>query len=150
MRNLRNAICGQQSAAVRISSKSAECISMRATFVVCLLVLASVVSAAKLKRPDFYAYNADGSVRIRGVYDTDAAGRVTKYTVYDGAGKLQYTEIPYYAPAGRIVRADHFDANGKLSKIVVYFDKVVKVFNPAGELLESQSFSQDEFLRARK
>lgn len=124
--------------------------SMKSIFVAGLVLSAALLFGAEAKRPDFLAYNADGSVRLHGVYEADNTGRVTKYTVFDGGGKLRYTEIPYYAPDGRIIRADHRDANGKLTKVVVYFDKVAKVFDENGVLLESQAFSQDAFHRAPK
>lgn len=123
---------------------------MKVTTLVGVFAIAVATMSAETRRPDFYARNPDGTVRLHGVYQTDPNGRVTKYTVYDGAEKLQYTEVPYYAPDGRIIRADHFGADGKLTKVVVYFDKVLKVFSPTGELLDTQGFSQDEFLRAQK
>jgi hypothetical protein len=119
-----------------------------------LLLVALVCQAAESKkpagRPDFYAYNPDGSVRVKGVYQTDAKGRVVKYTVFDGTGKLRYTEIPYYADDGRIIRADHVDARGKLEKVVVFFDTFAKVLDSEGAVIETQAFSQRDFLATSK
>lgn len=77
-------------------------------------------------------------------------GRVLKYTVYDGAGRHQYTEIPYYSSDGRIIRADQLSTDGKVLKVVVYFDKIAKIFDAKGELLDTQNFSQQEFLSVVK
>ena len=100
-------------------------------------------------RPDFRAYNPDGSLKTRGVYEVDGAGRVSKYSVYDGAGKLRYTEVPYYAGDGRILRADRFDASGQLSQVVVFFEKFAKVLDRDGNVAETQAFSQLDFLRKK-
>ena len=96
-------------------------------------------------KPDFYSYNSDGSVKLRGVYQTDPHGRVVKYTVSDGAGKLVYTEIPYYAEDGRIVRADRMDAQGKLEKVIVYFESFLKVLNSDGKVSRFQELRSNNF-----
>lgn len=127
---------------------------MRAFIFIAFIALASMVMAGESKKeggkPDFYAYNADGSVKIRGIYETDAKGRVTKYTAYDGTGKLLFTEIPYYAGDGRIIRGDHFDAHSKLEKVVVFFDAFAKVLDREGKVIGTQGFSQGEFLQSAK
>ena len=127
---------------------------MRKIIFIAFVALATIVMAGEPKKeggkPDFYAYNPDGSVKIRGVYQTNTKGRVVKYTVYDGAGKLQYTEIPYYADDGRIIRGDHLDANGKLEKVVVYFESFVKVLDREGKVIDTQGYSEQEFLRSTK
>ncbi len=107
-------------------------------------------AAKKTGKSDFYAYHPDGSVKTRGVYQTNPKGQVVKYSVFDGAGNLLYTEVPYYADDGRIVRADHFDAQGRLEKVIVYFDGFLKVLDREGKLLEAGSFSQKEFLQSAK
>jgi len=121
---------------------------------VAFLALSAVVMASEPqkegRKPDFYAYNSDGSVKIRGVYQTDTNGRVTKYTAYDGTGKVLFTEIPYYAGDGRIIRGDHLDAKGKLEKMVVYFDTFAKVLDREGRVIDTQGFSQGEFLSSVK
>ena len=96
-------------------------------------------------KPDFLAYNSDGSVKIKGVYKTDAKGRVMKYTAFDGAGKLLFTETPYYSEDGRIVRADHTDAQGKLEKVVVYFGSFAKVMDSEGKVIDTHSIAQPQF-----
>ena len=84
------------------------------------------------------------------LYQTDAKGRVVKYTVFDGAGKLQHTGVPYYAEDGRMIRADELDARGNLAKVVVYFDNFAKVLDGDGKVIDTQSFSQKEFLGTGK
>ena len=62
--------------------------------------------------------------------------------------ELQYTEVPYYADDGRIIRGDHFDAKGELEKVVVYFDTFAVVLDREGKVVETQPFSQREFLQS--
>lgn len=109
-------------------------------------IAAACFAGAPTKKPDFFAYNPDGSVKIHGVYETDARGRVTRYTVYDGAGRLTYFEIPYYAPDSRIIRADHFKADGQLEFVVIYFDDFALRLDARGQVIDKQEFSQRKFL----
>ena len=104
------------------------------------LALAESVQA-HIKKPDYLTRHADGRVKSRGVYETNESGTVTRFTVFDGSGELLYTEIPYYADDGRIIRADRFDADGKLEKVVVYFDHFAKIMNANGEVIETQGIS---------
>ena len=126
---------------------------MKTFILAAFMAIATIAFAEEPKKeggkPDFYAYNTNGTVKIRGVYQTDANGRVIKYTVCDGAGKLCYTEIPYYADDGRIIRSDHIGADGELERVVVYFDTFAKVLDREGKVIDTpgQSFSQQEFLK---
>ena len=115
-----------------------------------LTLVGSAVAQMPQEKPDYFTYNADGSVKSRGTYQTDENGRVVKFTVFDSSGQLIYTEIPYYANDGRIVRGDHFDADGKLQKVVVYFDRFAKVMDATGNVIDTQGFSQREFLERSK
>jgi hypothetical protein len=127
---------------------------MKTAKIALLIAMTAAYGAADTRKvegkPDFYAYNPDGSVKMRGVYQTDAKGRVVKYTVFDGAGRLQYTEVPYYAEDGRMIRADEFNARGNLAKVVVYFDNFTKVLDGDGKVIDTQSFSQKELLKSDK
>ena len=80
-------------------------------------------------RPEAAQYNADGSLKTKTLSED---GRISISKAYDGSGKLEYTESSYYASDGRIVRKDQRDADGKLVKVVVYFDSVAKIFDQDG------------------
>ena len=116
------------------------------TSVLLVVLVAACFAGAPAKKPDFFAYNPDGSVKLHGVYQTDAQGRVTRYTMYDGAGHLQSIEIPYYAPDNRIIRADHLNADGQLEFVVIYFDDFALRLDARGQVIDKQGFSQKEFL----
>ena len=102
------------------------------------------------KKPDFYTYNKDGSVKTRGVYDTDSKGEVIKFTVFDGSGTVKYTEFPYYTNDGRIIRADHFNSSGTLEFAIIYFDDSATKLDSHGKFIEAFPFSQKEFLSKTK
>ena len=102
------------------------------------------------KKPDCYTYNKDGSVKTRGVYNTDATGTVIKFTVFNGSGTVKYTEIPYYSDAGRIIRADHLNPSGTLEFTIVYFDDTSTKLDSHGKFIESLPFSQKEYQSANK
>jgi YD repeat-containing protein len=89
-------------------------------------------------KPDVVENNPDGSLRTRGVSETDAHGRVIKYSLYDGAGKLLSTDLSYYGADGRLVRADHLGADGGLEKVTVYFDTFAKVLDRDGNVVGTQ------------
>ncbi len=121
------------------------------TLAIVLLAAVTVIGvAAESKRPttkpDFFAYNSDGSVKLHGVYQTDTQGRVSRYTVYDGTGRLSFVEIPYYASDGRIIRADHLDADGRLEFLVVYYDSFSVQLDASGKVTDKGEFSQKQFL----
>jgi hypothetical protein len=95
-------------------------------------------------RPDYYTYQADGSVKTRCIYETNSEGRVTKLTVFDGAGSLKYAEIPYYSADGHLIRGDRFDPNGKLKLVVVYFDTFLKVLDAEGNIVDTQGYKPEK------
>lgn len=101
------------------------------------LLLAWSVGIASPK-PDFITRNEDGSIRTRGVYDIDDAGRVRKFSVYDGAAVLLYTEVPYYAADGRLIRCDTFDASGKLKSVAVMFEGFATILGEDGRFIRIQ------------
>jgi hypothetical protein len=88
-------------------------------------------------KPDVVVSNPDGSLKTRGVSETDAAGRVIKYRLYDGSGKLLSTDYSFYDKDGRLVRADHHAADGALEKVTVYFDTFAKVLDRDGNVIGS-------------
>jgi hypothetical protein len=92
-------------------------------------------------KPDFYTYEKDGSVKTRAVYETDAAGRVVKCSVFDGKKKLMYVEISYYAPDGRLIRGDRLDSSGKMFQVIVFFDTFLKVLDRQGNVVDTQAYS---------
>ena len=92
-------------------------------------------------KPDVVESNPDGSLKTRGVSETDARGRVIKYTLYDGTGKLLSTDFSYYGSDGRLVRADHRGADGSLEKVTVYFDTFAKVLDRDGNVVGTQDLS---------
>jgi len=89
-------------------------------------------------KPDVVENNADGSLKTRGVSETDAQGRVVKYALYDGTGKLLSTDYSYYGTDGRLVRTDRRGAEGKLERVVVFFDTFAKVLDGAGNVIGTQ------------
>ena len=99
-------------------------------------------------KPDYITKNGDGSIRTRGVYDTDKTGRVTSFTVCDAKGELLYKEVPYYADDGRIIRADRFNNSGKLELVIVYLEDSLTILDASGKFLRTEAFSQSAFLPA--
>jgi YD repeat-containing protein len=89
-------------------------------------------------KPDVVVSNLDGTLQSRGVSETDAQGRVTKYTLYDGTGKIISTDLSYYSPEGRLVRADHLGSHGGLEKVTVYFATFAKVLDRDGDVVGTQ------------
>jgi hypothetical protein len=89
-------------------------------------------------KPDVVENNPDGSLKTRGVSETDAHGRVIKYALYDPTGKLLSTDFSYYGPDGRLVRADHRNGDGGLEKVTVYFDTFAKVLDGGGNVIGTQ------------
>ena len=112
---------------------------MKSPFYIYLLPLAFLAHPIEAK-PDYFAYNEDGSIKIHGVYETSDDDRVTKYTVYDGEGKLIYTEIPYYSEngTGALIRADRIDKNGKLLQVGVPIGESMIVLNAEGNVVDKQ------------
>jgi hypothetical protein len=90
-------------------------------------------------KPDALEYNPDGTLRKKGVFETDAKGRVVTYTAYDGKGALLYTESTYYANDGRIVRKDHRGPRGRLVTVVIYFDGFERTYDADGNPIAPSS-----------
>jgi len=91
-------------------------------------------------KPDYFTYNEDGSVKTRGVYKTDEKGVVREFTVYDGEGKKQYIEIPYYSSEGTLLRADQLAPDGKVLKVIVPVGNQLIILSPSGDILDKQPF----------
>lgn len=96
---------------------------------------APVAAPPPPRKPDVVENNPDGSLKTRGVSETDSHGRVIKYTLYDGSGKLLSTDLSYYGSDGRLVRADHLGADGGLETVTVYFDTFVRVLDGKGNVI---------------
>jgi hypothetical protein len=99
--------------------------------------VAAPVAPPPPPKPDVVVTNPDGSLKTRGVSEADAAGRVTKYSLYDATGKLLSTDYSYYDKDGRLVRADHHAGDGALEKVTVYFDSFAKVLDRDGNVIGS-------------
>jgi len=89
-------------------------------------------------KPDVVESNPDGSLKTRGVSETDTHGRVIKFTLYDGAGKVLSTNLSYYGSDGRLVREDHKDGDGRLEKVTVYFDTFAKILDRDGNVIGTE------------
>jgi hypothetical protein len=74
----------------------------------------------------------------------DDTGRVAKFTVYDGKGALLYTEIPFYSPDGRLIRADRLNSAGKLQSVMVFFETFAKVLDTKGIVIGHQELGKEK------
>lgn len=99
---------------------------------------------------EYITRNPDGSIKTKGTYTRDPEGKVIRIDVVDGQGKPLYSEIPFYAPDGRIIRADHLHPDGSLDKVVVYISDTAEVLDTAGQVIDRHAFSQKEFGDASK
>ena len=116
-----------------------------------LLLIAAISTAcvAFAELPSEYiTKNPDGSIKTKGTYTRDSTGRVIRFDVSDGKDKPLYSEIPYYAEDGRIIRADRLLPSGTLDKIVVYLSDTAVVLDATGKVVDQQEFSQKAFLDA--
>ncbi len=115
--------------------------------IVILIAAISTACIAFAELPSEYiTKNPDGSIKTQGKYTRDTAGKVIRFDVSDGQGKPLYSEIPYYAEDGRIIRGDRYLPDGTLDKIAVYLSDTAVILDSAGEIVEKQAFSQKEFL----
>ena len=107
-------------------------------------------SGSVLAKPDYITRNDDGTIKTRGVYETDEAGKVTFFTVYDGEGALLYKEIPYYADDGRIIRSDRVDDSGALQQVVVFLKDGLVMLDAGGNFVRKGAYSESAFLAVDK
>jgi hypothetical protein len=124
---------------------------MKPTHIVTTLIaLASLTAAAFAELPSEYVTkNPDGSIKTKGTYTRNSEGKVTRFVV-DSQGKPLYSEIPNYSYDGRIIRADRLLPDGSLDKVVVYLTDKAVVLDTSGKVIDTQAFSEDEFLQASK
>jgi hypothetical protein len=116
-----------------------------------LATLASITAVAFAEPPSEYVTkNPDGSIKTKGTYTRNSEGKVIRFNVVDSQGKSLYSEIPYYSQDGRIIRADRLLPDGSLDKVVVYLTDKAIVLDTSGKVVDTQGFSEDEFLRASK
>mgnify|MGYP000033813687 CR=1 FL=1 len=83
------------------------------------LVSVTVIKFAELPKV-YITKNSDGSIKTKGTYTRNSEGQVTRFDVFNGQGKPLYSEVPYYAKDGRIIRADRLFPDGSLDKVFVY------------------------------
>ena len=118
---------------------------------VLLLLTVSLAGIASTDLPsEFVTSNPDGSIKTKGKYTRNAEGRVIRFDVFDGRGNPLYSEILYHTEDGRIIRADRIKADGSLSQVVVYLKDKAVVLDPSGKIIETQGFSQAEYLKAQQ
>lgn len=116
-----------------------------------LVALVGTACAAFAELPSEYlTKNPDQSIKTRGTYTRNSEGTVIRFDVVDGQGKPLYSEIPYYAQDGRIIRADRLRPDGSLERVIVYLTDKAVGMDASGKVIEIQGFSQEEFLRASR
>lgn len=101
-------------------------------------------------KPDFIQKNENGEVVLKGVYTTDDSGYVVRYDLFDGAGNLKQSSIPYYARDGRLLESREYDGDGQLLMVVVFIGQRVVVLDPDGKRIEKDSHQEvdmDGFLK---
>lgn len=113
--------------------------------IACAITLWTTLGLAK---PDYITRNDDGTIKTRGVYETDETGKVTLFTVYNGEGVLLYKEVSYYADDGRIIRGDRVDPSGTLQQVVVFLKDRMIILDAEGNFLRKDSYSESDFLKA--
>lgn len=115
--------------------------------IILLLAVISTACFAFAELPSEYiTKNPDGLIKTKGKYTRDSEGKVIRFDVADGQGKPLYSEIPYYAEGGRIIRADRLLPDGTLDKIVVYLQDTAVILDATGKMVDKQKFSQKDFL----
>lgn len=117
-----------------------------------ILLLIAIISATCVtfaELPSVYlTKNPDGSIKTCGKYTRDSEGKVLRFDVTDGQGKPMYSEVPFYAEDGRIIRADRLLPDGTLDKIVVFLPDTAVILDTTGKVVDKQGYSQEEFLDA--
>jgi len=115
--------------------------------IILLIAAISTACVAFAELPSEYiTKNPDGSIKTKGKYTRDSEGKVIRFDVADGQGRPLYSEIPYYAEDGRIIRADRLLPDGTLDKIVVYLQDTAVILDTTGKVVDRQNFSQKDFL----
>jgi hypothetical protein len=120
------------------------------SLVIAFITLGSICLASTSSPTEFVTTNPDGSVKTKGKYTRNTEGRVIRFDVVDGQGKPLYSELPYYAEDGRIIRADRISPDGALKHVVVYLEDKAVILNASGKLVETQGFSQGDYLKKIK
>ena len=114
--------------------------------IILLLAAISTACVAFAELPSEYVTkNPDGSIKTKGRYIRDLEGKVIRFDVADSQDKPLYSEIPYYAQDGRIIRADRLLPDGTLDKIVVYLEDTAVILDTSGQVVDRQAFSQKNF-----
>ena len=116
-------------------------------YILLTFLFTSIVSHASDLPSEYIQKNDDGSIKLKGIYERNESGQVIKYTVYDGKGELLYIEVPYYSEDKRIIRADTFNSDKTLKNVAVFLENLIVILNPNGEILETQPYSEKEFLK---
>jgi hypothetical protein len=95
----------------------------------------SAAPAPAPRKADAVVFNANGSVKTKKVYQNDSKGRVVKETLYDGSGAVLSSVSYAYGPDGHLVQTQERGPDGKLQKVVVYFDTFTKTFDGDGNVI---------------
>jgi len=147
-------LCGQESRQKQMGASDRGRSVKTMKTIRCIIILVVVIStacAAFAELPSEYiTKNPDGSIKTKGKYTRDSVGKVLRFDVADGQGKPLYSEIPFYAEDGRIIRADRLLPNGTLDKVFIYLSDTAVVLDSTGKVVDKQEFSQKEFLDASK
>lgn len=119
------------------------------SLILCATIVSTVFVSAFAELPSEYiSKNQDGTIKTIGNYTRDSSGRVIRFDVADADNKPLYSEIPYYSEDGRIIRGDKLSPSGELLQVVVFFSDKLIILDASGKIVESQGFSQEEFLKS--
>jgi hypothetical protein len=119
------------------------------SLILCASIPATSFASTFAELPtEYIARNENGTIKTIGKYTRDSSGRVLRFDVTDAENQPLYTEVPFYADDGRIIRADKLSPDGKLLQVVVYFSDKLIILDASGKFVETQGFSQEGFLRS--
>lgn len=119
------------------------------SLILCASIPATSFASTFAELPtEYIARNEDGTINTIGRYTRESSGRVLRFDVTDAENQPLYTEVPFYADDGRIIRADKLSPDGKLLQVVVYFSDKLIILDASGKFVETQGFSQEGFLRS--